>query len=410
MNKKIKYVFLCLLGITILSCNSKQSENNKQETKDEIINRVFTLAEKQYTSLINKIGDNDPLLMPRSIDKDGNLWLRPYSDWTSGFFPGSLWYIYKNKPKDKWRKNAIKFTEALDSAKYITNTHDLGFMIDYSYGAAYDVSHDEKYANVLVAAADVLASRFRPKAGVIQSWDTTPDMGWISQRGWDMPVIIDNMMNLDLLFKATMITGDSVYFNIAVKHAETTMKNHFRNDASSYHVVDYDSKTGSVRSKQTAQGYADNSSWARGQAWGLYGFTQTYINTGNKKFLEQAVRIADYIMNNPKIPKNLIPYWDYDAPDIPNAPTDASSAAITASALFSLMQYMPAKKKVLMKNYAEKIIRELTSNYYLATIGTNHGFILKHSVGNIHTGEEDDKPLNYADYYLLEALTKWKNI
>ncbi|MFA6677406.1 MAG: STN domain-containing protein [Bacteroidales bacterium] len=265
-------------------------------------------------------------------------------------------------------------------------------------------------ANVLVAAADVLASRFRPKAGVIQSWDTTPDMGWISQRGWDMPVIIDNMMNLDLLFKATMITGDSVYFNIAVKHAETTMKNHFRNDASSYHVVDYDSKTGSVRSKQTAQGYADNSSWARGQAWGLYGFTQTYINTGNKKFLEQAVRIADYIMNNPKIPKNLISYWDYDAPDIPNAPTDASSAAITASALFSLMQYMPAKKKVLMKNYAEKIIRELTSNYYLATIGTNHGFILKHSVGNIHTGEEDDKPLNYADYYLLEALTKWKNI
>lgn len=402
-------MLLFIIGmVTIVSCKPKSTEDNKQrkETKEELVNRVFKVAEKQYTDLIKKIDKNQPLLQPRSIDAEGNLWLRPYTDWTSGFFPGSLWSIYKENPSEKWKTDAIKFTEALDAAKYKTNTHDLGFMIGCSYGGAYDALKSDKYAEVLITAATSLASRFRPKAGIIQSWDTTPDMGWISKRGWDIPVIIDNMMNLDLLFRATELTKDSTYYNIAVKHAKTTLKNHFRENASSFHVVDYDSKTGTVRSKQTAQGYADDSSWARGQAWGVYGFTQTYEHTKDNAFLNQAVRIADYIMKNVK----LIPYWDYNAPKIPNEPKDASAAAITASALLSLSNYVDKEQKEKMRTYAENIIRELASKKYLAEYGTNKGFILKHSVGNIHTGEEDDKPLNYADYYFLEALLKWKNL
>ena len=220
---------------------------------------------------------------------------------------------------------------------------------------------------------------------------------------------IDNMMNLNLLFKATQYSKDSTFYKMAVQHAKTTMKNHFRDDYSTFHVVDYDSKTGKVRSKQTAQGYEDWTSWARGQAWGLYGYTQTYENTKDKAFLEQAKHIAHYIMTSKKVPEDHIPYWDYDAPNIPNEPRDASAAAITASALLTLQQYVPEKKEEMLA-YAESILRRLSSADYLAEYGKNQGFILKHSVGNIHTGEENDKPLNYADYYYLEALSKWKAV
>jgi uncharacterized protein YyaL (SSP411 family) len=174
-------------------------------------------------------------------------------------------------------------------------------------------------------------------------------------------------------------------------------------------VVDYDSKTGEVRSRQTAQGYIDSSSWARGQAWGLYGFTQTYENTKDSIFLNQAKGIANYIMTSTKIPKDHIPYWDYDAPNIPKEPRDASAAAITASALLTLQEFVPKKREEMIA-YAAQILRRLSTDDYLAAYGENQGFILKHSVGNIHTGEENDKPLNYADYYFLEALDKWKEL
>ncbi len=411
MNKS-KWVLPLIILVGLTQCRKIQKETVARptiESKEELIDRVFSFSEKQYDSLIHRIENNRPLLQPRGITEEGGLRLRPYQDWTSGFFPGSLWYIYNYNQSDKWKNYAMKFTQALDSVKYITNSHDVGFMLDCSYGNGYLATTDPEYKEVLIKGASSLITRYRPNIGVLQSWDTTPDMGWISERGWDTPVIVDNMMNLGLLYKAFGFTKDSTFYNIATTHAITTLKNHFRDDYSSFHVVDYDSRTAEVRSRQTAQGYADTSSWARGQAWGLYGFTQTYENTKNPMFLDQAKEIANYIMENKKIPEDLIPYWDYDAPKIPNEPRDASAAAITASALLSLQKYVPEKSGAMIA-YAQNILRRLSSEDYLASYGENQGFLLKHSVGNIHTGEENDKPLNYADYYFLEALTKWKGV
>ena len=410
--KKLKLLAIILIITNLVACKKEKKETvqpvPKEESKQALIHRVFAFSEKQYDSLIHRIENKKPLLQPRGVTEDGKLRLKPYRDWTSGFFSGSLWYLYQNNNSEKWKNYAMKFTEALDSVKYITNSHDLGFMLNNSFGNGYLITKNPSYKQVLIKGAQSLSTRYRPIIGAIQSWDTTPDMGWISQRGWDTPVIIDNMMNLDLLYKAFEFTKDATFYNIATQHANTTLQHHFRDDYSSFHVVDYDSKTGKVRSKQTAQGYKDSSSWARGQAWGLYGFTQTFENTKDSLFLNQAKHIADYIMTNPKIPADHIPYWDYDAPNIPDEPRDASAAAITASALLTLQKYVPEKRKEMLA-YAESILRRLSSKDYLANYGENQGFILKHSVGNIHTGEENDKPLNYADYYFLEALSKWKN-
>ncbi|MEX0273757.1 MAG: glycoside hydrolase family 88 protein [Flavobacteriaceae bacterium] len=410
-----KFYGMILMAVWILSCKDPTATKeavspvDMEESKTELVERVFAFSEKQYDSLIHRIDHHTPLLQPRGITEEGDLRLKPFADWTSGFFPGSLWYLYHHTGTEKRKAMAMAFTKALDSVQYITNSHDVGFMLGCSYGNGYLFTQNEAYKEVLVQGATSLMTRYRPAVKALQSWDTTPDMGWISERGWDTPVIVDNMMNLDLLYQAFRFTQDSTFYKVATQHARTTLNNHFRKDYSSYHVVDYEGETGKVRSKETAQGYAHASSWARGQAWGLYGFTQTYENTGLLEFLEQAKAIAKYIMGNPKIPADLIPYWDYDAPNIPNEPRDASSAAITASALLSLQEYVPDQKEAMIA-YAETILRQLASPNYLADYGSNQGFLLKHSVGNIHTGEENDKPLNYADYYFLEALTKWEKL
>lgn len=394
---------LLLLIVLFASCA-------KQESKDEIISRVFKLAEVQYNYLIEQIDTISPLKQPRGMRENDRLFLVNKEDWTSGFFPGSLWYLYEYSQKPEWKNRAIRYTMALDSAQFITWNHDVGFMIQNSYGNAFRLdSQKTVYKQAVIDAAKSLITRYRPVAGIIQSWDTGDYMGWIAKRGWDMPVIIDNMMNLNLLFETTKLTGDSIFYKIALTHANTTIKHHFRPDFSSYHVIDYDHKTGEVRSKQTAQGYSHPSSWARGQAWGLYGFTECYAETKNEEYLKQAIAIANYIIHNPKIPENGVPYWDYDDPKIPNAPRDASAAAISASALLELQQFDTENRKIYLE-YAEKILRSLASPDFLATEKENGGFILKHSVGNYHTGEELDKPLNYADYYFLEALLRWSKV
>ncbi|MCF6194015.1 MAG: glycoside hydrolase family 88 protein [Kangiellaceae bacterium] len=387
----------------------KQAKRAGQETKQQLISRVLLRAQQQYQELVNKTINNEPLLLPRGLHADGSVNLVGKTDWTSGFFPGSLWYLYQETKDKKWKEYAEKYTNELKSIEKLTTTHDLGFMVQNSFGNGYRLTNNTAYKNIVVDAATSLSTRYRPVAKAIQSWDTTSNMGWISKRGWDMPIIIDNMMNLNLLFKASEFTGDKRFYEIAVNHANTTMKNHFRADSSSFHVLDYSSKTGEVISKQTAQGYADPTSWARGQAWGLYGFTEAYRETQDPAYLDKANAIAKYIINSKKIPSNHIPYWDYDAPDIPNAPRDASAAAITASALLELQTFI-ADNDNTYSDYAESILRELASEKYLATSGENNNFILMHSVGNIHTYEENDKPLNYADYYFLEAITRWKQL
>lgn len=366
----------------------------------KLIAEDVAVASAQMGHQVRLIEASGRVLNPRTY-RNNRVEYIPAEDWTSGFFPGSMWYMYDLTGDEQWKAYGIKYTEALDSVKYLTWHHDVGFMIGCSFGNAYRVTGDPKYREVIVEAARSLSTRFRPAAGVIQSWDE--DRGWQGTRGWMCPVIIDNMMNLELLFEATRLTGDSTFRRIALSHADRTLENQYRSDYSCYHVVDYDKVRGGVRGKCTAQGYADESAWARGQAWGLYGFTVCYRETKDPRYLEMAEKIYNFIFTHKNLPADLIPYWDFDAPNQPNEPRDASSAAVLASALYELSAYKPEYKKT-----ADRIIASLSGDAYRALVGTNGNFILMHSVGSIPHDSEVDVPLNYADYYFLEALTRKK--
>jgi uncharacterized protein YyaL (SSP411 family) len=252
----------------------------------------------------------------------------------------------------------------------------------------------------MLTGAASLASRFNPDYGVIKSWD-----GW---KEYDYPVIIDNMMNLEFLFWAAKASGNKKYYNLSVTHADNTIKNHFRKDFSSYHVVCY-GKAGKVLAQKTHQGAADSSAWARGQGWGLYGYTVMYRETKQKKYLEQAEHIANFILNHPNLPEDKIPYWDFNAPGIPNEERDVSAATVMSSALFELSQYSKKNTKKYF-DAATAMLSSLTTAKYKADIGTNGNFILKHSVGSKPHHSEVDVPLVYADYYYLEALLRYKKI
>jgi unsaturated chondroitin disaccharide hydrolase len=307
-----------------------------------------------------------------------------------------LWYLYEYTGKDEWLQEAKKYNAKMEPEKLNGKTHDMGFKMYCSYGNGYRLKQDPAYKDILVQSARTLSTRFKPAAGILRSWDHSTDK-------WDCPVIIDNMMNLELLFFATGATGDSSFYKIAVSHAKTTMKNHFRSDNSSYHVVDYDTVTGQVMKRQTHQGYAHESAWSRGQAWGLYGYTMCYRETKDPAFLEQAEKIAAFIFNHPNLPKDLVPYWDFNAPNIPNEERDASAAAVTASGLYELSQYSKKAKDYITK--ANTIVSNLSKSY-ASPAGENKGFILLHSTGSKPSKSEVDVPLNYADYYFLEALLR----
>ncbi len=356
-------------------------------------------AQLQEKLQVNTIEKSGKILNPRTVENGKVKYILP-EDWTSGFYPGTMWYMYELTGDSTWRTYARKYTCAIDTVKYLTWHHDVGFMIQCSFGNGYRLG-EKAYKDVIIQAAKSLSTRFRPVAGIIQSWNV--DKGWQSQRGWECPVIIDNMMNLELLFNATKLSGDSTFYKIAVSHANQTMKNHYRPNFSCYHVVDYSLKDGSVRNRHTAQGYSHESSWARGQAWGIYGFTVCYRETHNPKYLEQATKAFDFVIHHKNFPADFIPYWDFDAPKIPNEPRDASAAAIIASALYEISTYSDKK---FYKGWADKIMDSLASPGYRSKVGENGNFLLMHSVGSIPHNAEIDVPLNYADYYFLEALSR----
>lgn len=389
---------------TLLICAAAAATAACSRTADFVSDNA-DYAARQYKGHLAVIDSVGHFVNPRTVLPDGSTWYVDVDDWCSGFFPGSLWYLGELTGDSDWNKRAAAYTETLDTVQYLTWHHDVGFMIGSSYLNGYRLAGHEQYVPVVVNAARSLATRFRPGAGVIQSWNV--DKGWQSERGWACPVIIDNMMNLEILFEATRFTGDSTYYNVAVSHANTTLANHFRADNSCYHVVDYDPETGDVRKRQTAQGYADESSWARGQAWALYGYTMCYRYTGDKRYLDHAVKVCDMIFSDPSMPDDLVPYWDYDAPGIPDEPRDASAAACTASALYELSTYLPDGG---YKDLADKVMTSLASPAYRAAIGTNGHFLLMHSVGSIPHGHEIDVPINYADYYFLEALLRKRRL
>ena len=377
----------------------------QKKTANDFIQENIDNAVAQETLQTDIIEKSGKILNPRTINKDGSIHYVPIDDWCSGFFPGNIWYTYELTGDKKWLPLAEKYTEALDSVQYLTWHHDVGFMIGSSYLNGYRFANKEEYKPVIIQTAKSLSTRFRPGAGVIQSWDA--DKGWQAERGWKCPVIIDNMMNLELLFEATKLSGDSTFYNVAKKHADTTMANHFRADNSCYHVVDYDPEIGEVRKKQTAQGYADESSWARGQAWAVYGYTSCFRETGDSTYLDFACHIGDMIMDKVKT-DDAIPYWDYDAPVTPETPRDASAAAVTASGMLELSTMVPDGQKYF--DYAESILKTLSSDAYLAGKGKNGFFILMHSTGSLPHGSEIDAPLNYADYYYLEGLKRYVDL
>ena len=338
---------------------------------------------------------------PRSIPTESKEWkFVDYKDWTSGFWPGELWYLYEATGDKKWQKEADKFSQFLKPLSVSkANDHDLGFQIFNSFGNGYRLTKNPEYKDIILKTADTLATLFNPKAGTIQSWPHNKYGGHNT--------IIDNMMNIELLFWASKKVGSKKLYDIAVKHAETTRNNHFRPDYSSYHVLIYDYETGKKIKGRTAQGYSDDSMWARGQAWAIYGFTLTYRETKDSTFLDFAHKIARVYLDR-LTTEDLIPYWDFNAPDIPNEPRDASAAAIVSSALIELSSF--TKDKKLKNEYldkAKKMIVSLSNNYQSHDV--NSAFLL-HSTGHKPAGSEIDCSINYADYYYLEALLRLQKL
>jgi unsaturated chondroitin disaccharide hydrolase len=364
---------------------------------DSLVQHAIAFSAKRVSATERTLGDSAQF--PRYTRETGEWKAAGPSDWTSGFYPGCLWYAYELTGDTALFSAARRWTEKLDAQKFNTRTHDVGFIINSSFGNGYRLSRKPDYRDVLVTAAGSLATRYSSVVGSLRSWDN---------RKWPFPVIIDNMMNLELLFRAADLSGASRLRDIAINHAVTTMRNHFRNDGSTYHVISYDSTTGAVLSKETHQGYANESVWARGQAWAIYGFTMAYRETRDERFLATAIKAAGYFIEH--LPADAIPYWDFAAPGIPREPRDVSAAAIACSGLMELSRCTPDESvKKSCSDASMKILRSLCLPPYLAEGSTSMG-ILNHAVGNMPAHSEVDVSLIYADYYFLESLVRYKEM
>jgi unsaturated chondroitin disaccharide hydrolase len=393
-----KYIVGFVLSVVAAQMSFAQTASLKNKMK-ALIQDNFTFAAKQYQYLKANTPDS---VMPRSyVAATGKSVTSDTKWWCSGFYPGTLWYLYAYTKDEAIKKEAEQRLAILEKEKYYTGNHDLGFMMFCSFGTAYKYTNNPAYKDVVTIAAKSLSTRYRPAIKSIQSWNSRDIL--------KCPVIIDNMMNLELLHWVSDHGGDPIFKEIAVTHANTTIANQFRPDNSSYHVVDWDLNTATVLKKITWQGAADSSAWSRGQTWGLYGYTMMYRFTKNPAYLSQAKKIAHFILSNPNLPSDKIPYWDFDAPGIPNVPRDASSGAIMASALLELGQFTSGAEKKEYIQTAETILQSLSSPAYRAKLGENGGFLLMHSVGSLPHKSEVDAPLTYADYYFIEALTRYKD-
>ncbi|MEP3836416.1 MAG: glycoside hydrolase family 88 protein [Algibacter sp.] len=392
-----------MLLIVVCSCKSKNALKESKLVKVELIEKIENQL-KSSPVLQDDFDFSKRSVFPRTLDESGDVGLVSKRDWTSGFYPGVLWYSYLLSEKPYWKEKATAFTELLESEQLNASNHDIGFKMMSSYGLAYKDTKNEDYKQVLIQSAKTLITRFDENIGCIRSWDHHKDK-------WEFPVIIDNLMNLELLYWAWKETGDAVYLNIANTHAKTTLKNHFRSDYSTYHVVNYDTITGVAKDKVTHQGYADNSCWARGEAWALYGYTMAYRETQDSEFLKQAEYVANYILNVAKLPNDFVPTWDFSLKDVAEEPKDASAAAVMASAFYELSTLTTnSENKKEYVSVADKMIASLSTDNYFNVPGTGHGFLLKHSTGAKPGGGEIDVPLVYADYYYLEALYRKKGI
>lgn len=393
MNWSLSCVLFCLS--IMVACTSPTSpQTTPVEMSQELLeNRLQQLSQKALTDLTKLPLDSTQI--PRSLYEDGRLHAGGSRDWTSGFYPGTLWQLYQFSQNPALKTAAETESSYIEKEKWDTHTHDLGFKVFNSIGQGWRIMGDDAYFPTIHQASQTLIKRFNPTAGTIRSWDFNREV-------WQHPVIIDNMMNLEMLFETSLVSGDSTFYRIAHQHALTTLQNHFRPDHSSIHVIDYDTLTGAVRNRHTHQGFAHESAWARGQAWGLYGFTMVYRYTHEAPFLDLAQNIAAFISQHPNLPADKIPYWDFDAPNIPNEPRDASAATIMASALLELARYVPEKSAEYIA-WADQILLTLQGPEYQTD---SPPFFLTNSVGNMPDGSEINVPIVYADYYYVEALLR----
>ena len=408
--KKILTMFVA----AVVACGASAKEPMSQLTE-----RVFNLAKVQFLAMDARLApDQMPITFENGKISDGKI-----EAWTSGFFPGSLWYVYEYTKDQEILQAAWAETRKLSDIAGRKTHHDIGFQVNSSFGNAYRLTGEQACLDVMKQAASKLSSRFNATIGCTKSWDG-------KEPRWMFPVIVDNMMNLELLMATYRLAGGEMFKEIACTHANTTMKNHFRPDYSTYHVVSYYPETGKVQCKETSQGFSDESCWSRGESWALYGYTMMYRETKDPAYLEQARHIADYIIR--RLPKDGVPEWDFNAPgtkhafgmDAKGAPDpkkfkyrkgdvvyrDSSAGAIIASALVELSTFAPAKDGRRYKATAETILRTLASPEYLSEPGQNGGFLLKHGVTNLHGWSGVDIPLTYADYYFLEALLRFQSL
>ena len=382
------FLFFLVMILGNVNCQAQYNVDNSISAK-QLNSRFVKLLEYPI----------DSLGFPRSMSvKTGVIKKVPSKDWTSGFYVGTLWQLYTLTGDIKYKEYASKWNSFLEKEKFNNRTHDMGFKIYCSFGKGFQINKSEDYKKIIIKSAQTLCTRFNKKIGSIKSWDHNEDK-------WDFPVIIDNMMNLELLFEASKLTGDDTYKQIAIKHANTTLKNHFRKDNSCFHVIGYDTLSGKVKSKNTHQGYSDSSSWARGQSWAVYGFTMAYRYTKDKAYLKQAEATAKFFINHQNMPEDGISYWDYNYPNIPNTTRDASAAAVMASALLELYSFT---KNEAYLNYSNKVINSLSSDKYLLSKSVEAPFVLDHSTGDWSKKAELDEPIVYADYYFLEAIIRKK--
>ncbi len=401
--KKICIVFqtILVLGVFFSSCNLsyKAQKDDNVDVEDELVYCHEQI--KRSLQMIKK----DSCLLPRSINTLSDQWnMIDVYDWTSGFWPGILWYDYENTRDEVIKHEAERYTNCLIellNPKH-RGDHDLGFQFFCSFVNAYRITENPYYKQIALAGADKLASFFNPKVGTILSWAHID-----KSMGWPHNTIMDNMMNLDLLFWAAKNGGNPDYYRIAESHARVTMENQFRPDYTNYHVAIYDTIDGSFIKGVTNQGYNNESCWSRGQAWAIYGFTMVYRETRNKEYLRFVEKLTEAYLK--RLSDDYVPYWDFDAPSVPERPKDVSAAAVCASALLEL-SFLEDNQSLAAHYWtvAERTLASLSSEKYKC--GNQKPAFLLHATGNLPAGYEIDASINYADYYYIEALYRYKKM
>ena len=330
-----------------------------------------------------------PTAYPQSADPSGRWLTTGSSAWTSGFFPGSLWLLYERTGDPAWRARAERWQADLERQKAKRSTHDLGFMFGPTFVADYRRTGDTAARDVALAAAASLASRYSATVGATRSWDTRANFR----------VIVDNLVNLDLLFWAARNGGRPEWRDMAHSHALRSSRDHVRPDGSTVQIVDYDELTGAVVATGTKQGAGPGSTWSRGQAWAIHGLATAYRETGDARLLDAARRTADWW--GAHVPADRVPPWDFTAPL--TEPRDSSAAAVAASGLLELARLEPDPARATRyREEARATVASLTSAAYLAPEGDA---LLLHGTYNRPDGRADTG-LVWGDFYLLEALAR----